>query len=409
MKQVPQRLAQARYHIELHFPYLATALYSLQWVERPSLNGIVADKRWRIYTSVEYIEQTPIDEIAGGILLEIFRLLRGHSDRAPRFDTPEDAATWALSSMLEVSDDYGALEGVSLPFGSPKPSDFDLKNGELVESYFSGLLEQGITPDFEIVWGSCCDGCPHPWELGENEAIPGLDPVYADLLKENIAKSIDDYQASGRGTVPAGLLRWAKDRLNPKVDWRKLLRRKIGSAYQTAKGAAMDYTFARPSRRSAFSAPFLLPSLISRKIRLAFVIDTSGSMREQDLAQGLAEIDGVLAALGHDNPITVISADAAAHTCENVMSRNKVTLRGGGGTDMGEGIAAAQQLKQKPNIIVVFTDGETPWPSDPPPGIQVIIVICRAEKTSHRMGSMIRQLSGVMDPPRWAAVVRITD
>jgi len=49
-------------------------------------------------------------------------------------------------------------------------------------------------------------------------------------------------------------------------------------------------------------------------------------------------------------------------------------LQGGGGTDMGVGIAAAGQLRPTPKIIVVLTDGFTPWPDTLPKGVESMIV-----------------------------------
>jgi len=48
-------------------------------------------------------------------------------------------------------------------------------------------------------------------------------------------------------------------------------------------------------------------------------------------------------------------------------------LAGGGGTDMRPLIAEAAQAKPQPGVIVVCTDGYTPWPSEP---VSVPVVAC---------------------------------
>ena len=44
-----------------------------------------------------------------------------------------------------------------------------------------------------------------------------------------------------------------------------------------------------------------------------------------------------------------------------------IRLEGGGGTDMGAGLDAAAALRPRPDLIIVLTDGFTPWRPAPPP------------------------------------------
>ena len=58
-----------------------------------------------------------------------------------------------------------------------------------------------------------------------------------------------------------------------------------------------------------------------------------------------------------------------------VSSARQVELVGGGGTDMGAGIAAADALRPRPAITVALTDGYTPWPDRAPKGMRVVLVL----------------------------------
>jgi hypothetical protein len=40
---------------------------------------------------------------------------------------------------------------------------------------------------------------------------------------------------------------------------------------------------------------------------------------------------------------------------------------------MRRGVEAAASLRPQPQLIVVLTDGYTPWPPGPPPGIRVVV------------------------------------
>jgi len=136
---------------------------------------------------------------------------------------------------------------------------------------------------------------------------------------------------------------------------------------------AVDYSYRRPSRRSAVTAPVVLPALRRPVPQVAVVCDTSGSMTEDLLAMALAEVEGLLRALGLARQVRVLACDTAVGPAQRVSSARQVQLIGGGGTDMGAGIAAAAALRPRPGVTVVLTDGFTPWPAGPPKGMRVVI------------------------------------
>jgi hypothetical protein len=56
-----------------------------------------------------------------------------------------------------------------------------------------------------------------------------------------------------------------------------------------------------------------------------------------------------------------------------VLSARDVRLLGGGGTDMGAGLTAAAALRPRPDLVIVLTDGHTPWPAAPPGRTKVVV------------------------------------
>jgi predicted metal-dependent peptidase len=100
------------------------------------------------------------------------------------------------------------------------------------------------------------------------------------------------------------------------------------------------------------------------------------------LSVALAEIRGILAAAGLRDGLDVLSVDAAVNARQRVVHAGTVRLEGGGGTDMGVGLAAAERLSPRPEIAIVVTDGYTPWPEHPPRGIRTIVVKTDARGTS---------------------------
>ena len=111
--------------------------------------------------------------------------------------------------------------------------------------------------------------------------------------------------------------------------------------------------------------------------RVAVIADTSGSIRPDELNQFVAEILGIVRAVGLSQGVYVIPCDAEAHSIVRVKSQNaleEIEFVGGGGTNMGAGIAAAELISPKPHIVVTLTDGYTPWPESKPRGIEHFIV-----------------------------------
>ena len=178
---------------------------------------------------------------------------------------------------------------------------------------------------------------------------------------------MDLVAARNRGDVPVGAQRWAEAMHRPRVNWRTRLQRYVRRAATEGFGARLDYSFRRPHRRSSSFYPLLRPSLAGAYVAdVACVVDTSASISRRELEQAVTEVGAILLATAR--ALTVIPCDAKAYE-PVVVARphefRKLTraLRGGGGTDMICGIERALQLTLRPSVIVVLTDGYTPFPA----------------------------------------------
>ncbi len=181
-------------------------------------------------------------------------------------------------------------------------------------------------------------------------------------------------EGQGRGTMPAGLTRWAEKKLKPpKIDWRRQLRSIVATGIGRAKGQ-QDFTQSKLRKRGAM----LLPTMFAPTPRVAMVIDTSGSMGEKDLARCLSEAKGIFAVLqqGGASEVAITACDTRATKPKKFKrwDQNAVSnvLVGGGGTDMGAGLTAVAE--SKPHITIVTTDGDTDWPYRQPAGTGKVVV-----------------------------------
>ena len=381
------KLLAARFKAANDRPYFATALFSLTVIESPEAQTMGVDKHWRCYVSPSFVDRTPVPELAGVWIHEIGHLLRDHHGRSALL--PEtDRRDWPrvnIAQDCEINDDLLA-DHVSLPDGGFHPGTFGLPDGQMFEQYLPHIPPTPHVPNC----GSGAHGSAQPWELG-GTGTTGVSEVEAAAIRRQTAEGIRQHVRS-RGTIANGWKRWADEVLEPTIDWRRALTGAVREAAAWASGA-VDYTFQRPSRRNAALPRVVLPRLRQPVPRVAIVIDTSGSMSADDLAEVLGEVSGVLRAVGiGGNRVNVLACDADVHTARAVSSVREVELAGGGGTDMRVGIGQAMKRPDPPHIVVVLTDGYTPWPEAPFASTRVIAGLVGDNPPA---------------PPAWISAIRI--
>ncbi|KXK62158.1 hypothetical protein AWW66_09985 [Micromonospora rosaria] len=215
--------------------------------------------------------------------------------------------------------------------------------------------------------GSGSGGSQRPWEKdgpGDDVDDGSVSEGRAEMIRRQVAKEIKTHQ-QGIGNVPAGWLRFADEVLTPRVDWRRELHSVVSRARATIAGLR-DYTFARVSRRASSTPGIALPAMRQpRPPRLDIVIDTSASVSNRMLAQVKAEIKRIVKHMRGEN-VRVFSCDVASTSARRVRRIEDIELVGGGGTDMRVGLAASAALRPRADIVIVATDGDTPWDDIPP-------------------------------------------
>lgn len=136
------------------------------------------------------------------------------------------------------------------------------------------------------------------------------------------------------------------------------------------------------------------------------IIDTSGSVSDGELGSALLEVAAISRAVGgRRDLVTVVPCDAAARIAHPLCRAEGIPLIGGGGTDLRTGFAAALAARPRPDVVVVLTDGQTPWPRRRPPCRTVVGLFSRQYA---RWSWDEDDPDHVPDsPPSWARVVDI--
>ncbi|WP_051733078.1 vWA domain-containing protein [Kitasatospora phosalacinea] len=397
------KLFAARLHAVRARPYLATALFAMHVVESRRVPTMAVDRYWRCYVSPGFVDRTPEEELASVWVHEVSHLLRDHARRgdlamrALDLDGPADRLRVNLAADCEINDDaFG--DGLVRPADAVYPATLGLAGDGLMEDY---LRQFTIDTKYQrLVWlecGSGADGLEREWELGPDGAR-GLADHERDLVRFRVAQGI----LARPGDTPAGWRRWADEVFHPPQPWRRLLGAAIRSVVAAA-GAGADYSYGRPARRSTSLPGVVLPSLRHRPPRVAVVVDTSGSVSDAELGTALLETAAILRAVGGRRElVSVLSCDAAARAVQQVADAGGLALVGGGGTDLRAGFAAALRRRPAPDVVVVLTDGQTPWPSAPPPCRTVVGLFPRRRVVDEDDPAYVPD-----DPPSWAKVVTL--
>ncbi|MCT4353624.1 VWA-like domain-containing protein [Streptomyces sp. Je 1-79] len=400
------KLYAARLHAARVRPYLATALFALHTVESRQVPTMAVDRHWRCYASPVFVDRTPVEELAGVWVHEVSHLLRDHHGRCDRVARglgptgPGERLRMNIAADLEINDDVFG-EGLVRPEGAVVPESLNLPGGLLMEEY---LRRFRLVPrSLDVAWldcGSGADGRAREWDLGPDGAH-GLSAQERDAVRFRVAQGI-----SGRpGSAPQGWQRWAEEAFHPPQAWRELLGAAVRSA-ASGPGAGDDYTYGRPSRRSTCVPGVVLPSLRRTPPRVSVVIDTSGSVSDAELGSALLEVAAIARAVGgRRDLVTVVSCDAAAGVAHPLCRAEGIPLVGGGGTDLREGFATALRARPRPDVVVVLTDGQTPWPGGAPPCRTVVGLFPRPRRSGTRDEEDPDHVPDT--PPAWARVVTI--
>ena len=263
--------------------------------------------------------------------------------------------------------------------------------------------------------GSAVDGKERSWESKAVEEDRRNNPEHGDEItpeeqEQIVKKAIQDvFNAEGRrpGSTPKGLFETIKNYNTSRTDWRKALR-KIVNKKVAATSGARNYTYSRPSRRHQASNIYM-PSIRGYKQpTIIFVLDTSGSMRPDMLSQSLAEMDKILKSVNIKS-VDIIQCDTKPKLFSAVSDLKNFEVWGRGGTNMIEGIqAAADMTKKAADVVIVVTDGYTPWPATPPKKLKrATFIACIVRKQSRIGGQSESDIISKVNAPAYMSVVPV--
>lgn len=191
-------------------------------------------------------------------------------------------------------------------------------------------------------------------EEGMVDMVPEQTPEQITEQAEVVQKAVMTAQMGGTdaGNIPGEILETIDKFVNPQLPWYQLLRRWFVEKTRTYR------SYQRPSRRylnRGMYMPTTNPEM-SRLGHIAFFLDSSGSMTDEDLVITNSETKFVWEVL-KPKKLSLFNFDRKVHKIREFKNNDRfeeIKVLGRGGTDLTE--VRQWIMENKPELVVILTD-----------------------------------------------------
>lgn len=404
MSSANQKLTECKTAMLLHCPFFASLLLDMMKIyigKFPNIfppgNETMATNGKRIWIDEDFMASLRLPEAVFVMCHEVGHAMWQHMPRGKSYkDTGFDgkkfdprlwnqAGDYVINDML-IESKIGKMPKVGL-------HDTSIAVGsDLVDDVYRKLLKQ--QEDKQPGDGKGEGGHNNQGPDGESDGT--LDTHILDVTEESevewkrAVKTASD-AAKATGKMPAGLARFVDELLKPKVPWiekfRYIFTKTIGRD-------ASDWT--KLHRRRYIQQGIIMPSYKGYGCGVVvFVVDTSGSMSDEEIKQGLSECDSILTDC-HPEFVYLIGCDARVETVHELGSGDTLVgndlaceLGGGGGTSF---IPPFEWLEERgiiPDTLVYFTDMGGAFPRKEDVHFPVIWCATTTSRPSHEIPGVI--------------------
>ena len=208
----------------------------------------------------------------------------------------------------------------------------------------------GEDKDGKIENGMCATDKMNTGEMQDALDKMGIEHISQEEVNDTVLQTAQQI-AKSQGSQYGGLTAFAREMLEPKVDWRPLLQATIRNAEKKVWTIHARQTYKRVSRRSG---QVLIPKRFGQKISVALSFDTSGSISSDMVNQFLSEIKNCMryseikeCALWHTSNYWYGSPEELERSVEKIFES--------GGTD--EACMGIAEHHCKADLYIHFSDG----------------------------------------------------
>ena len=357
---------------EIVFKYNAYApiISSFRIVYSDMIPTMGVDKYARLMVNPDFVVKNQA-YIKGIVIHEVLHIFFGHTtDTRSKLAYTDDAQH---NKIANIAEDCAINQFIqeSLPDGAVLPhtlkqmlkKDINIDYDKSAEYYYdiivanmekngkgNGKGDGDGDGEEEMENGMCSTDMVASDEIQDELDKMGVEHISQEEVNEKVLETAQEICKS-QGHQYGGLTQFAKEMMDPKVDWRPLLQATIRNAEKKVWTIHSKQTFKRVSRRSS---QILIPKRNGQKISVALSFDTSGSISSDMVNQFLAEIKSCMkyseikeCALWHTDNYWYGSPEELERSVERIFES--------GGTD--EACMGNAEKHCKADLYIHFSDG----------------------------------------------------
>lgn len=349
-------IIKARAGLILDQPFFGALALRLIPEENQGIPTAATDGRRLLYNP-NFIEAHTLEEVKGILAHEVMHCSSQHHTRRGE----RNPQRWNVAGDHVINHVLKGA-GFRLPDGHLDDPQFHDMSTDAVYSALPEDQGGGSGGGGQGGPGDDPGGCGGVMDATDEDGNKAQGAAQTEVEQEWQVATIQAAQAARmQGKLPAGVERMLDDILNPKVDWREVLRSFIERA------ARNDYSWTLPNSRYVQQGLYM-PRLHSLELgEIVVAVDTSGSIGQAELSQFAGELSGMLEAY----PMTahVIYIDTEVAGSETFTSEDlpiELHPAGGGGTAFSPAFLWVEAQEIEPAAMIYLTDMYGSFPDTPP-------------------------------------------
>lgn len=259
--------------------------------------------------------------------------------------TPENEDYIDLSFLLPDDSDEDSLE----------IRDLSNRNAEQV---YDIINDKGDPDKMQAAVEETFDN--HEESEEDDSTAAGEDQADADEWANRMSKAKSHAEQKQQGDEPSGIDRYIDEVLQPQIDWKTILQQ-----YMT-RLTNHDYSWNRPNKKYRAHGHYL-PRMKSESVNVTVLLDTSGSISDEELALFVSEISSMV------NGFEFVNLDVVQHTTDvykherfsgSSISREQLKNMDlkSGGTNHVPAFNYVRENNLDPDVIVSLTDMASSFP-----------------------------------------------